>query len=467
MFEVLMPKMGETMETGTIEKWRKKEGDKVEKGDILYDLATDKVSLEVESFNSGILKKIVKAEGEEVPIMEVIAYIGEKDEEVPELSGPAKKDLAAQSQETKQTMEETVFEADLNKTENNSPNTETGFERISISPIAKNLALSNNIDISKVKGTGPSGRIVKEDIEDLISLKSEDKRIFISPFAKKIARESSVDFKAAGIKGSGPNGRIVKKDIDDYLKTAKEFEKKDEIITETEGLINTLSVTPLRGIRKIIAQRMVESKQNIPHILLYAVCDVTNIISLRSRLKDKIEKTHGVKLTYTDFLVKITAEALNEFKGVNSSLQNNSHIVYSDINIGIAVSANDSLIVPTIYNADKLGVIEIARKRTELVEKGRTGKLSLEEISNATFTISNLGMYGVRSFTAIINPPQGAIMMVSEMYEAPVVVNGKIEASILMEIGVAVDHRIIDGALGARFLQSVKGLVEAPEMTLL
>ena len=467
MYEVLMPKMGETMETGTIEKWRKKEGDKVEKGDILYDLATDKVSLEVESFNSGILKKIVKAEGEEVPIMEVIAYIGEKDEEFPDLSGPAKKDLAAQTQETKQSTEEAVSKADLNKAENKSSNAENGFERISISPIAKNLALSNNIDVSKVKGTGPSGRIVKEDIEGLIYLKSADKRIFISPFAKKIARESAVDFKTAGIKGSGPNGRIIKKDIDNYLKTAKEYEKKDEIITAAEGLINTLSITPLRGIRKIIAQRMQESKQNIPHILLYAVCDAANIISLRSRLKDKIEKVHGVKLTYTDFLVKITAESLSEFKGVNSSLQNNNHIVYSDINIGVAVSANDSLIVPTIYNADKLGIIEIAKKRTELVEKGRTGKLSLEEISNATFTISNLGMYGVRSFTAIINPPQGAIMMVSEMYEAPVVVNGKIEASTLMEVGVAVDHRIIDGALGAKFLQSVKGLVEAPEMTLL
>ena len=154
-------------------------------------------------------------------------------------------------------------------------------------------------------------------------------------------------------------------------------------------------------------------------------------------------------------------------KALNSSLLNDSHIIYSDINIGIAVSANDSLIVPTIYNADKLGVIEIAKRRTELVEKGRNGKLSIEEISNATFTISNLGMYGVRSFTAIINAPQGAIMMVSEMYEAPVVINGKIEISTLMEIGVAVDHRIIDGALGARFNQKVKELVENPEMLIL
>ena len=463
MYEVLMPKMGETMETGTIEKWRKKEGDRVEKGDILYDLATDKVSLEVESFNSGILKKILRAEGEEVPIMEVIAYIGEKDESVSDVAGMAKVLPAENKAETPQNKDKAVS-YDSDNTESKSPADKTGYERLLISPIAKNLARANNIDTSGVKGSGPSGRIIKEDIEEIILQKSKTGRIFISPFAKKIALELGVDYKTAGIKGSGPDGRIIKTDIDKYLKVAKTFDKTTE---PTQGSIKILSATPLKGIRKLISERMTAAKQNVPHILMYSVCDVTNIISLRSRLKDKIEKAHGVKLTFTDLLVKITAAALNEFKELNSSLLNDSHIIYSDINIGVAVSANDSLIVPTIYNADKLGVIEIAKKRTELVEKGRDGKLSIEEISNATFTISNLGMYGVRSFTAIINAPQGAIMMVSEMYEAPVVINGKIEISTLMEIGVAVDHRIIDGALGARFNQKVKELVENPEMLIL
>ena len=462
MYEVLMPKMGETMETGTIEKWRKQEGDKVEKGDILYDLATDKVSLEVESFYNGILRKIVKAEGAEVPIMEVIAYIGEKDEKIPGNAGAVKAQPLAEENKTLPIKAEAVLADDSNK-----EISQTDSERISISPIAKNMAKSNNIDISKIKGSGPSGRIVKEDIEEFISSKEKEGRIFISPFAKKIAQESGIDFKSAEIKGTGPEGRIIKKDIDQYLKENKAPKENTE--TFAGGAIKVLSTTPLKGIRKIIAERMVESKQNIPHILMYSVCDVTNIISLRNRLRDKIEKTHGIKITYTDFLVKITAAALSEFKGVNSSLQNNNFIVYSDINIGIgvAVSASNSLIVPTIYNADKLGVLEIAKQRTDLVEKGRNGKLGLDEISNATFTISNLGMYGVRSFTAIINPPQGAIMMVSEMYEAPVVINGKLEISTCMEIGVAVDHRIIDGALGAQFLQRVKELVENPEMLML
>ena len=464
MHEVLMPKMGETMETGIIEKWRKKEGDKVEKGDILYDLATDKVSLEVESFYSGILKKILRIEGEEVSIMEVIAYIGEKDEKLPESTESRNKQSLADAAASQQIKAEAVFLDVSNKQEGKSITEQADSERISISPLAKNLAQSSGIDISKVKGSGPSGRIVKEDIEGFIALKSKSKRIFISPFAKKTAYESGVDYKSTGIKGTGPEGRIIKTDIDAYLKAAKISEKETKTPAAYQEAIKVLSVTPLKGIRKIIAERMVESKQNIPHILQYSVCDVTNIISLRNKLKDRVEKTHGVKITYTDFLINITATALSEFRRVNSSLQNNNFIVYSNINIGVAVSANNSLIVPTIYNADKLGVIEIAKKRTELVEKGRSGKLSLDEISNATFTISNLGMYGVRSFTAIINPPQGAIMMVSEMYETPVAINGKIEISTCMKIGVAVDHRIIDGVLGAQFLQRVKEFVENPEM---
>ena len=219
--------------------------------------------------------------------------------------------------------------------------------------------------------------------------------------------------------------------------------------------------------RKVIAQKLTESNQNIPHILSYMVCDVTKLIALREGLKERIEKKYNVKITYTDFLTKISASAISEFIEINSSLQDGNHIIYEDINIGIATSVNDGLIVPTIFNADKKGILEIAKNRAELVEKGRDGKISLEEISNGTFTISNLGMYGVRSFTAIINPPQAAILMVSEMYESPVAINGKVEIKTLMEVGVGVDHRIIDGALAAKFLARVKEYIENPELLIL
>jgi pyruvate dehydrogenase E2 component (dihydrolipoamide acetyltransferase) len=190
MYEVLMPKMGETMETGTIEKWRKKEGDKVEKGDILYDLATDKVSLEVESFNSGILRKIVKAAGEEVPIMEVIAYIGDENEKFPDEAGMAKGQPLSDTASTLQIKTGPEIPEVLSKSETDVKSSQIESERISVSPIAKSLAQANGIDISSVKGSGPSGRIIKEDVEELISLKSIGKRIFISPFAKKTAQES-------------------------------------------------------------------------------------------------------------------------------------------------------------------------------------------------------------------------------------------------------------------------------------
>ncbi|MCE5329560.1 2-oxo acid dehydrogenase subunit E2 [bacterium] len=461
MYEVLMPKMGETMEKGTIEKWRKKEGDKVEKGEILYDLATDKVSLEVESFNSGYLRKIVKGEGQEVPIMEVIAYIGQKDEPIP---------AAGQTPKPEPAEEQTKVEekpADVNNNVVQMQPAKPASEKISISPIARNLAEANNIDISTVKGTGPAGRIVKEDIEALISSKGKNARIFISPFARKTASDLGIDYKIENIVGSGPSGRIVNSDILAFSKASETVEKQKSSVGGANREIKILSATPVKGVRKVIADKMVQSKQNIPHIILDSVCDVTSLISLRARLKDKPEKNYGIKITYTDFIIKIASVALSEFRAVNSSFQNDSHIIYEDINIGVAVAANNSLIVPTIYNADMLGILEIAKKRSELVEKGRSGKLALEEITNATFTISNLGMYGVRSFTAIINPPQGAIMTVSEMYESPVAVNGKVEIRTLMGVGVAVDHRIIDGALAAQFLSRVKELIENPEMLIL
>ncbi|MDD5658396.1 MAG: dihydrolipoamide acetyltransferase family protein [Actinomycetota bacterium] len=462
MYEVLMPKMGETMEKGTIEKWRKKEGDKIEKGDILYDLATDKVSLEVESFNSGYLRKILRNEGEEVPIMEVIAYIGEKDEPIPlenqaSKSKPAEDQLKAKEKperENKDKVQAQPFKAES--------------ERISISPVAKNLAEANKIDISKVKGTGPEDRIIRKDIEALIlSKKEKSERIFISPLARKTATDLGIDYKTENITGSGPSGRIVHSDILSFSKASEALkEQKAPIVAEGKE-IKILSSAPLKGARKVIANKMIQSKKEIPHIICNCVCDVSSLISLRTRLKDKLEKNYGIKITYTDFIIKITSVALHEFRSINSSFQNDNHIIYEDINIGMATAVNNSLIVPTIYNADTLGILEIAKKRTELVQKGRDGKLSLDEVTNATFTISNLGMYGVRSFTAIINPPQGAIMMVSEMYESPVAVDGKVEIRTLMEIGVAVDHRIIDGALAAQFLRRVKELVENPEMLIL
>ena len=456
MHEVIMPKLGLTMETGVIEKWHKKEGDKVEAGEVLFEVMTDKVSLEVEAYNSGIVRKIIRAEGEEVPVTEVIAYIGSADEAIPEaLAG-------------KITTPETLEAKD------------TISAKIKISPLARNIAENKGIDISKIIGTGPGGRIVKEDVEAYLPKPAAvggteiTERLKISPLAKAIAKEMGIDYLKEPIIGTGPGGRIVKEDITAFAEKLKSSAGAQRTATSATpsiaipgAAVKIKSSTPLKGMRKLIAERMFYSSQNIPHIILTSVMDVDALIALREKIKDKVSAVYNTKITYTDFIIKACATVLAEQPNVNSSLVNETQIVYEDINVGLAVAIESGLIVPTIYNADKLSVFEIAKRRAELVEKAKQGKLTIEEITNGTFTISNLGMFGVRIFTAIINPPQGAILMVGEVYKAPAFVGDRIEPKQFMEISVAVDHRIIDGANGARYLQRLKEIIENPELLLI
>ncbi|MBE3114236.1 MAG: 2-oxo acid dehydrogenase subunit E2 [Actinobacteria bacterium] len=404
MHEVIMPKLGLTMESGKIEKWHKKEGDKVKAGEVLFEVMTDKVTIEVESYDSGILRKILRAEGEEVPVTEVVAYIGEEDEEIPQ----AELELAAE---------------DKKKVE--------------------------------VKKAGEAAEKVKE----VSGISSEG--VKISPLARKTAKEIGIDYKSERIAGSGPAGRIVKEDIIAYSKKKGKARKEEAAPVTTTG-ITIKSSSPLEGIRKVIAERMSYSRSNIPHIVLNAKADATQLIVLREKFKEKILKKHGIKITYTDFILKSTAAALRENLEVNSTFSDGNYIIYDDVNVGVAVSLEEGLIVPIIFNCDKLEILNIAKKRIELVGKAREGKLSLEEISNGTFTVTNLGMYGIRSFSPIINPPQAAILAVGEIYTEPAVVNGKIKPESFMDLSVSCDHRIIDGRIGAKFLRRIAELIENP-----
>lgn len=422
MYEVIMPKLGLTMETGKIEKWHKKEGDKVEVGDILFEVMTDKVSLEVEAYNSGYLLKILRNAGEEVPTTEVVAYIGEANEKIPEVS-QIKSDIEA-------TISAEVSGKPSIEVVGKIEATSIDESRVKISPLAKNIAEGKNIDTQKIIGTGPGGRIVKEDILAFV----EAQKAKESP-AKVIQTKTKLT-SAPKASGTPSPGEEIK------IKTS----------------------TQLNGIRKVIADKLIYSKQNIPHIMLKVVPNVDQLLSLRERLKDKVYTMYQTKITVTDFIIKICAKVLEEQPVINSSLQNDNHIIYEDINIGLAVAINEGLIVPTIYNCNRLSVFEIAKIRVELVEKAKQNKLTLDEISNGTFTISNLGMFGVRTFTAIINPPQGAILTVGEFYTTPAFVDRKIEPKSFMEVAIIVDHRIIDGAVAARFLQRFVELIENPEL---
>jgi len=409
MFEVIMPKLGLTMESGIIEKWHKKEGDSVETGDVLFEVMTDKVALEVESYNSGILRKIIRFEGEEVPVTEVLAYIGEKDEKIPEEPSVAPKE--AVPERNSPSLEESsdgLEKGNLKKDVKENNESETSDKRIKISPLAKKIAQDNQIDITKIKGAGPGGRIIKEDIISII----------------------------------------------DSKKAVNTGKKQDGI--------NIRSSSPLTGVRKIIAERMSESKRAIPHMSLRIKVDATNLISLREQIKEKFKKLHDVKVTYTDFIVKACAAALEENIELNSSFLNDNFIIYKDINIGIAVATDGSLVVPTIYKCNGMNLIDIAKKRYELVKKAREGGLSLDDITNGTFTITNLGMLGIRSSIPIINPPQAAIIAIGEMYDEPTMVNGEIALRSFMEMTLSCDHRIIDGDKSSLFLKSLKGRIENP-----
>lgn len=410
MYEVIMPKLGLTMESGIIEEWHKKEGDEVKDGDVLFEVMTDKVSLEVESYNSGVLIKILRNEGEEVPVTEIVAYIGERDEKIPD--NIPKKDKAEMEVNT-----EIMGDALQAGGETPTSKTEEKIKekRIKISPIAKKIARENGLDITKIVGSGPRGRIVKEDILDFIGKNEEEK----SNFKKGVLSE-----------------------------------------------INIKSSTTISGMRKTIAQRMSLSKATIPHLVQFVEVDATRLIQLREELKEDFLKRYRIKITYTDFIIIASAIALRENIGINSTLQDETHIIYDDINIGLAVSVEEGLIVPTIFQADKLEIKEIAQTRSKIIEKAKNGKLTLNEIQNGTFTITNLGMLGIRSSTAIINPPQAAILAAGEIYDKPVVKNDNTEVRSFMNLSVSCDHRIIDGAAAAKFLTRIAGLLENPYLIL-
>ena len=423
MHEVIMPKLGLTMESGKIEKWHKKEGDKVKTGEVLFEVMTDKVTIEVESYDSGILRKILRAEGEEVPVTEVVAYIGEEDEEIPQ--------------------------AEPDKT--------------TISPVAQKLAEKGNLDINRITGTDPGGRIIKSDVEKYIEGAKEEGiegRTKISPLARKTAKELGIDYNSEKIIGTGPGGRISREDVVAYFKKREKVPEKKTALAPAG--ITIKSSKPLEGIRKVVAERMSYSKLNIPHIVLNVKAGATQLITLREKLKEKMLEKYGIKITYTDFLLKSTAIALRENLEVNSTFSDGNYIIYDNVNVGMAVSLEGGLIVPTIFDCDKLKVVDIAKKRIELIGKAREGKLSLEEISNGTFTVTNLGMYGIRSFSPIINPPQAAILAVGEIYTEPAVVDGKIKPESFIDLSVSCDHRIIDGMIGAKFLRRIVELIENP-----
>lgn len=451
MKTIEMPKMGDTMEEGKILRWIKHEGDQVKKGESLAEVETDKVNIEIESFASGILRKILVSEGDSAPIGAGIALVGAPDEPLPEnaVSNGAGKSALAGTQgqydgktpapsasvqhQAAMTIANSVAPQPVPTTTINTQAPSTGEKgRIFISPIARRLAEEHHIDYSYLRGTGPNGRIIKMDIEAAVA---------------QAARQPIASQPAASPVTAAPAPAVP------FLPEL------------TPAAIDTGEVVeiPLTSMRRTIAKRMSQSMQTAPHFYVTSVIGTGKLADLRQQINAyAANDPEPIKVSFNDLIFKAVARALVRMPQVNISFAEDRLIQKKSVHIGMAVALEQGLIVPVLHNVDRQGILDIARESQRLVEAARTGKLRPEDLSGGTFTVSNLGMFDVESFTAVINPPEAAILAIGSITPTPVVVDGQVVVRNRMKVTLSSDHRAIDGATAARFLQEVKRLLEEP-----
>jgi pyruvate dehydrogenase E2 component (dihydrolipoamide acetyltransferase) len=407
--EIKLPRLGQGMESGTIVKWLKSEGDAVKKGEPLYELDTDKVTQEVEADATGVLLKIAVQEGE-VPVGETVAVIGEQGEEI-------------------------TVEADA------SPAKEESQTEGSRGP-ARDDERERGREASADNGSPPDSRSV-----------DSGSRVKASPLARRIARERGVDL--AQLRGTGPDGRIVAEDV--------ERAEKSPAPAGAAAPAGDVEIVPLTSIRKTIARRLTEA-WTVPVFQLTIDVEMTRAVALREQLVGRMGD--GAKPTLSDVLTKISASALMRNRAVNAHYGDDGITRFPNANVGIAVAAPQGLVVPVIQRAESLSIQEIANVRAELVGRARDNKLRRGDLDGGTFTISNLGMFGVQQFIAVLNPPQAAILAVGSVGERPVARGGEVVVRPMMTVTLTCDHRTVDGADGARFLEDVKAFLGEPGLAL-
>lgn len=409
---ITMPRLSDTMTEGTVATWLKKVGDKISEGDILAEIETDKATMEFESFYSGTLLHIGIQEGASAPVDSILAIVGPAGTDVSGiLSGGAKP--AAKSEGKKEETTENIKESNTEK--ETSSSVTNNSNRIFASPLAKKIAQDKGIDLSQVKGTGENGRIVKSDVENF------------TPTAK-----AATETKTEAVKA-----------------TAQVFVPAGE--TRVEEVKNS-------QMRKTIARRLAESKFTAPHYYLTVELNMDNAIEARKT----INTLPDTKVSFNDMVVKACAMALKKHPQVNSTWTDNATIINHHVNIGVAVAVEDGLVVPVVNHTDLLSLTQIGAAVKDLAGKSRNKKLQPKEMEGSTFTVSNLGMFGIEEFTSIINQPNSAILSVGAIIEKPVVKNGQIVVGNTMKVTLACDHRTVDGATGAEFLQTLKHYIENP-----
>lgn len=444
---VTMPRLSDTMEVGTVVQWHVKEGDSVSPGDVLADIETDKATMELEAFDEGTVAKLVAKQGDAVNVGDAIVVIAEEGEDVSEAAkggGAAKSEAKSESKAEK---------AESKAESKQAEGSDSG--KASASTATAPAPASNGSANGAAASDGDGGRI------------------FASPLAKKIAGEHNVDL--SGIDGTGPSGRIVKKDVEQALqrggaakKPAGKASRPAVELPPMGAALEDKTVT-LSNMRGTIAKRLVESKQTVPHYQVTVEVDMDALLDLREQLNEQLE-AQGVKLTVNDFLVRACALAMHQHPFVNSSWDGSGKQAaiqqHGNVNIGVAVALPEErgggLVVPVLHDTDRMGLRTISSETRRLAKKAREKGLSVEDMEGSTFTISNLGMFGVAHFTAIINPPNACILAVGAAREVPVVRDGQLMVGSVMSMTMSSDHRIVDGAMAAQYLNTVKGMLEAP-----
>jgi pyruvate dehydrogenase E2 component (dihydrolipoamide acetyltransferase) len=414
--DIAMPRLSDSMEEGTVLNWLKKVGDEVVVGEELVEIETDKANMGYEADVAGTLLEILVGENETAPVGAVIARIGDKDAVLPAAApaGPATAGdppLPPVAKASSATVPPTVSPAGSSATANGN-----GTERVKASPLARRIASELGVDISGLSGTGPGGRIVKKDVEGAASTSTAPAPSTPAPSAAPAPTE-----------------------------TAK-------------GSVEVIELTKLQ---QVVSRRMSESKATAPHFYLTTEVDMSAAVAARARIKE-ISGEGEVVPSFNDMVVKACAIALRKFPRANGAYKDGRFELYSRINVGIAVAANDALVVPTIFDADKKGLREIAADARSLAGKVRDGGITPPELSGGTFSVSNLGMYGIKSFGAIVNSPQAGILAVGEIADRPMVKDGQVVPGKLMEMTLSCDHRILYGADGAEFLAEIKRILQEP-----
>ena len=431
--QILMPALSPTMTEGNIAKWHKKEGDEVASGDLLAEIETDKATMELEAVEEGILGKIIAAEGSEnIAVNTPIAVMLEEGEDASAAEAAA--------------------------------SVAPAVEPAPAPTAAPEPASTPEAEPAPAPQPAPAAP------------KSNGARVFVSPLAKRIAADAGIDIGA--ISGSGPHGRVVKRDVDAAIAggvaapaaapSAAPPAPAAPAPAQLPVVAGGYTEVPHTNMRKVIARRLQESKQTVPHFYVTMECEIDKLLAMRKNLNARAEATgEDYKISVNDFIIRAAAFAMKKVPDVNASWTDEAMLLYNDIDISVAVAIDGGLITPIVRNADQKGLAVISNEMKDLAARAREGKLSPDEFQGGGFTISNLGMYGVKEFAAIINPPQSCILAVGAGEQRPVVRDGALTTATMMSVTLSTDHRVVDGALGAEWLQAFKVLIEDPLAMLL